>query len=156
MQQLPHHLLHVEVTPLSSRYKLKMAYIWCFYDLFSSCSKKKKYITIICWKVFNPNQTWKSFKNRHALQWILWHFRKQLSLLSWILDSTCTLDSLHHHPCTTHKTRSIAGEQNKLNEVKCEHSLTMAALLVSFRKRNSFSFFTRSSSTSHTTSDSLW
>lgn len=42
MQQLSHHLLHVEVTPLSSRYKLKMAYIGCFYDLFSSCGKKKK------------------------------------------------------------------------------------------------------------------
>lgn len=34
--------------------------------------------------------------------------------------------------------------------------LMIAALLVSFRKRNSFSFLTRSSSTSHTTSDSLW
>lgn len=32
----------------------------------------------------------------------------------------------------------------------------MAALLVSLRKRNSFSFLTRSSSTSQTTSDSLW
>ena len=57
---------------------------------------------------------------------------------------------------------SLSDLQNTINnmwEKETEwhkYSLTMAALLVSFRKRNSFSFFTRSSSTSHTTSDSLW
>lgn len=49
-------------------------------------------------------------------------------------------------PSTKHMTK----------ERESEYSLMIAALLVSFRRRNCLTFLTRSSSTSHTTSDSVW
>lgn len=77
---------------------------------------------------------------------LLLRFHLHFGLLT---PSTLSLFDLEHI------IKKHVREESECHKMCCRYSLMMAALLVSFRKRNCFSFLTRSSSTSHTTSDSL-